>query len=114
MKPFLWGIVPGWLNPGMVVEQKFRPIAEIIGKLARFRAAHMEFFAYGRLVGDLMPIEPSEGVAGACWQTLDGKRMAMAIANSAMETRTVRFRFPGESTVRTVTLDAQGLDMVVR
>ena len=111
-QPFVWGIVPGWLHSVIAFQEKYRELANLLGKMAKFRAANMEYLGYGRLIGEFKPLEAADGVVGALWENVTTGKRAMALANTAAETRTVHFLFPDASEPRVKTLEPMELAVV--
>ena len=53
----LWGVAPGWFDPAMVLSDNPVVVEKrgMIGRLCRFRQAHLGCFAYGELLDELRP-----------------------------------------------------------
>jgi hypothetical protein len=104
---FAHGGVPGWVE-GVILERRFRPQLEYLGRLARMRSASLKYLLEGEMLRPLDPLEPVDrihlqetvfdvvwdvelpAVRSTVWKARDGS-LAVLLVNTV--DRPVDFRY---------------------
>lgn len=97
----LYGQALGWIHVGVVLHERNLPQAETLYRIAKARKSAADFLVYGTLEGELESRPSNSGVIGTWWKNAGGTSVALALANSADEMRSVKVKLP------------EGVDMMV-
>lgn len=115
-KALLYGSQPGWVRAFVIMNPKFRPEAEFLRNLMKFRSGIHDIVVGGSFVREFFPegdnpvrkfdaFWDEHAVMGAEWLDRDGRR-AWILVNTDSEPHKVRI--PAYSKNRTLTVPADG------
>lgn len=115
---FLWGVQLGWTT--ILFEKGKEKEVEFTHKLCRARLDNLDYFLYGELIGDVIPVDEVPmvdvkwsrdkvgefkvpAVIGTVWRNGNGDRRAF-IVNISGEEQRFRYRLCGEKEPSTIVI----------